>query len=161
MKLSTDQQQTLFDLLKLELTQAEQLQQTLEHEFQALGAKDPDLIHEISRNKLAQMRQLEQQLEKRGRFFGTLGINPEKEGVDLMLRDLPKEHPLATVWRGLLEAGNKLQRQNEINGSLVAQAQRHTKKALDILCGRIDLPSTYGPEGESRSDTTPNSLAKA
>lgn len=161
MKLSAEQQHQLTDLLQLEQIHAVRLQEILVREFQALGAKDPDLIQEVSQNKLSQMRQLEQQMEKRGRFLVTLGINPEKEGVDLLLHDLPQEHPLTTAWRGLLETGNKLQRQNEINGNLVAQAQRHTKKALNILCGRIDLPSTYGPEGEARTGITPNSLAKA
>jgi flagellar biosynthesis/type III secretory pathway chaperone len=161
MKLSPEQQHQLIDLLRLELTQADQLQQILEREFQALGAKDPDLINEISRNKLAQMRQLEQQLQQRGRFLATLGIQPSKEGVDRLIHDLPGGDPLAGLWRRLLETGTRLQRQNEINGSLVTQAQRHTKRALDILCGRLDLPSTYGPEGEARTGITPNSLAKA
>ena len=161
MKLSAEQQHQLIDLLRLELAQADQLQQILEREFQALGAKDPDLINEISQNKLAQMRQLEQKLQQRGRFLGTLGSQPSKEGMDHLTQELPKGDPLAILWQRLLEAGTRLQRQNEINGSLVTQAQRHTKKALDILCGRIDLPSTYGPEGEARTGTTPNSLAKA
>lgn len=161
MKLSTEQQHRLIDLLQLELTQADQLQQILEREFQALSDKDPDLIHEVSRNKLAQMRQLEQIMEQRGRFLDTLGVKQAKEGVDFLIRDLPEGHPLSTIWQRLLEAGSRLQRQNEINGNLVAQAQRHTKKALDILCGRLDLPSTYGPEGEARTGITPNSLAKA
>ncbi len=161
MKLSAEQQRHLIDLLQSELIQADQLREILEREFQALGAKDPDLIDEISRNKLAQMRQLEQLLEQRGRFLGTLGIQQSKEGVDRLIRELPKDDPLAVLWMRLLETGTRLQRQNEINGNLVAQAQRHTKKALDILCGRIDLPSTYGPEGEARTGTTPNSLAKA
>jgi flagella synthesis protein FlgN len=151
----------MVDLIQTELVLATNLQEILQREFDILSGDSPTKIEAISREKLKQMQQLTQQLTKRDQLLTTLRLPPGKEGTDILIRQLPQGHELFNYWERLQELSSELQQQNTINGGIVAVGQRRAKQALDILRGKHNIPETYGPEGESRTDATPSSLAKA
>jgi flagellar biosynthesis/type III secretory pathway chaperone len=161
MRISTEQKQKLIDLIKAELVMATALQEILQREFDILSGDSPEQIEAISKEKLAQMQQLTQQLAKRDQLLTILRLPPGKAGTDMLMRQLPKGHELFSHWEQLQRLSAELQQQNTINGGIVAAGQRRAKQALDILRGKHNIPETYGPGGESRTDATPSSLAKA
>ncbi len=161
MRISTEQKQKLIDLIQTELVLATKLQEILQREFDILSGDSPEQIEAISREKLAQMQQLTQQLAKRDQLLTILRLPPGKAGTDIMMRQLPPGHELLANWEQLQELSAKLQRQNTINGGIVAIGQRRAKQALDLLRGKHGMTETYGPGGESRTDAIPSSLAKA
>jgi flagella synthesis protein FlgN len=161
MRLSSDQQNRLAAMLMAELSESSQLQEILQREFDILGGDDPERIGAISKEKLAQMQRVAEQLTVRDRFLTELGLPKGKEGTDLLLRGLPQESELAGRWTKLQELGEQMKKQNEINGNIVAVSQRQARQALDILAGKTESPQTYGREGETRSTAQQNSLAKA
>ncbi len=161
MRTSTEQQQKLAGLIKTELGMASNLQEILQREFDILSGGSPEQIEAISREKLAQMQQLTQQLAIRDQLLTVLRLPPGNEGTNKLIRQLPQEHELHTLWEQLQQLSTELQRQNTINGGIVAIGQRHTRQALDMLQGKNSVPETYGPGGESRTDAIPQSLAKA
>lgn len=161
MRLSSDQQDTLAGLLAEELSEASRLQDILQREFTALGGDDPEQIGAISKEKLAQMQRLAQQLSKRDSFLKEIGLPNGTEGTDRLLRGLPPDGKLAKQWAELRKSGEQLKKQNEINGNIVTVSQRQVRQALDVLSGKTGSPQTYGREGETRSTAQQNSLAKA
>jgi flagella synthesis protein FlgN len=161
MRISTEQKEKLTALIQDELVMATDLQEILQREFDILSGDTPEQIEAISKEKLAQMQKLTQQLAKRDQLLTILRLPPGKEGTEIMLRQLSPEHKLLSHWEQLQQLSAKLQQQNTINGGIVAAGQRRAKQALDILRGKHDIPETYGPGGESRTDATPSSLAKA
>jgi flagella synthesis protein FlgN len=161
MRISTEQKQQLTDLIQTELVMATKLQEILQQEFDILSGDNPEKIEAISKDKLAQMQQLSQQLAKRDQLLTILHLPPGKEGTDMMVRQLPQGHELTGNWGQLQQLSGELQQQNTINGDIIAIGQRRAKQALDILRGKNNIPETYGPGGESRTDATPSSLAKA
>jgi flagella synthesis protein FlgN len=161
MRLSSDQQNRLAGLLAAELSETSRLQEILLREFNILGGNDPEQIGAISKEKLAQMQRMAQQLTARDDFLRELGLPKGKEGTDLLLQGLPRESELLERWAELLDIGKQLKQQNEINGNIVAVSQRQARQALDIISGKTGTPQTYGRGGETRSTTQQNSLAKA
>jgi flagella synthesis protein FlgN len=161
MRISTEQKQKLSDLIQTELVMATKLQEILQREFDILSGDIPEKIEAISKEKLAQMQQLAQQLAKRDELLTILRLPSGKEGTDMMVQQLPPGHELTSNWGQLQQLSGELQHQNTINGDIVAIGQRRAKQALDILRGKNNIPETYGPGGESRTDATPNTIAKA
>jgi flagella synthesis protein FlgN len=161
MRLSSDQKNRLAALLAAELSETSRLQEILQREFKILGGNDPEQIGAISKEKLAQMQRTAHQLTERDDFLKELGLPIGKEGTDLLLQGLPRENGLVARWGKLQDLGKQLKTQNEINGNIVAVSQRQARQALDILSGKTGTPQTYGREGETRSTTQHNSLAKA
>jgi flagella synthesis protein FlgN len=161
MRLSSDQQNSLAGLLAAELSESSKLLEILQRESDILGGNDPESIKAVSKEKLAQMQRLSQQLTQRDRFLTELGLPKGKEGTDRLLRSLPQESELADRWTKLQDLGEQMKKQNEINGNIVAVSQRQVRQALDVLSGKTGAPQTYGREGETRSTANQNTLAKA
>lgn len=161
MRLSSDQKNLLAQLLATEIAEANRLQEIMEREFDILGEDDPEQIGAISKEKLAQMQRLAQQLSLRDRFLDNIGLPGGKEGTDLLLQGFPRDSKLVEHWKELQDLGEQLKKRNEVNGNIVAISQRHVRQTLDILNGKTEAPQTYSREGDTRSTAQQNSLAKA
>lgn len=159
--LSTEQQQQLSRLLKTELEVGQRLLEILEEEHQALSSRQPERITELSETKLNQLKLFEGQMSQREHFLQSLGLSQDKELINKLLQT-PNCHPtLAQQWLELKQLANSLQRQNEINGGIVALSQRHIAMALDVLTGQDSSTPTYGRSGKTSGGKTSGRLAKA
>ena len=133
----------------------------LEQEHQALIEKDADKITQSSEQKLAQLKVLEGLFSGRDHFLDSLGIDTKTTGLASLLQELPTDNPLAAQWQKLQQLAEALQRQNDINGSIVTLSQRHVSMALDILTGQTGSTPTYGPSGKASSNKSSGRVAKA
>ncbi len=154
-------QQQLSQLLAAELKETYRLLDILTEEHQALSSSNPDLIAAISSKKIDAMQQVELHHSKCVQFLAQIGGSSSSEEMALFIARLPKENPIVTQWQELQNLVRKLQRQNEINGGVIALTQRHITIALDILSGKANITATYGPSGQTHSEAIPQHLAKA
>jgi len=155
------QQQQLSQLLAAEIKETYQLLDILVEEHQALSSSDPDLIASSSAKKLDVLKRVEQHHTQRAHFLSSIGLSSSNEEMDTLIKRLPKESLLVTQWQELQDLAEKLHRQNEINGGVIALTQRHITLALDILSGKANITSTtYGRSGQTNAEATPQHLAK-
>ncbi len=157
----SDDAQQLSRLLAAELKESYQLLDILTEEHQALSSSDPDRITAVSSRKVSAMQQLEQCHLQCVEFLARAGLSPGSEGLARFIARLPSGSPVAVQWRELQDLAEKLQRQNEVNGGVIALTQRHITIALDILSGKANVTTTYGRSGQTRSEAVPQHLAKA
>ncbi len=155
------QQQQLSKLLTAELKETYQLLEILTEEHQALSSSNPDLIAAISNKKFEAVQQVEQNHLKRMQLLTDIGLPSSSEGMESFIEHLPKESQIVAQWHELQGTAKKLQRQNEINGGIIALTQRHITLALDILSGKANVTATYGRSGQTRTEAIPQHLAKA
>ena len=147
-------------LLSAELGSAEQLMRVLEREHQLLIQGDADEIRAVSREKQTLVREMTQQLLVRDRFLERLGLPTGNEGAGRFIECADTAAGLQQIWQQIGRLAPQLHDQNEINGGIVAAAQRHVREALNILIDQNEQCPTYGPGG-SAAGRSPQSLAKA
>lgn len=158
MSLSAEQKQQLLRLLSAEYACASSLLELLQKEHQILKSGDPDTLTSISREKQQGVIQMHRHAQQRERLARQLQTG--NAGIGELIKADP-ESEAAGLWQQLGEIGIQLQQQNEINGGMVALNQRHTRQALEILCGRSSSREIYGSRGEYRQMESGKPLAKA
>ncbi|AKH20285.1 flagella synthesis protein FlgN [Sedimenticola thiotaurini] len=160
MTLSADQQNQLTQALSAEVKCAQTLEEILKREQAALKATDPDQVLEISREKQQAVEQMQAHSRQRERLLTSLGINVDAPDLNRFFQS-NSDSACADLWRQLGGIADQLQKQNEINGGILALSQRHNKQALDLLCGRTESRNTYGAKGQQEPDQPGHPLAKA
>ncbi|MCP4995489.1 MAG: flagellar protein FlgN [Gammaproteobacteria bacterium] len=154
-------QNQLAALISQELASARELQLLLEQEQTALKGPDHEAIEVLSSSKKILIETMQNQLQNRGNFLSQLSLPPGNKGTNLFIQKLSGSTNLNLQWEELQQTATKLKALNEVNGHIIAQSQRQTRQALDILTGNQAAPNTYGPDGESEGNRLPSSLAKA
>ena len=149
----------LLRLLSAELESSQKLLQLLEQEHQVLIKGDAEAIHAISRQKQVQIQLLGEQLLARDRFLATHQLPAGNEGAELFIEQSAESSEIKQCWNQIQQLATQLNDRNEVNGGIVALAQRHVRQALNILTCHTEQNSTYGPAGQ-RSGRSPQSLAK-
>lgn len=149
----------LLQLLSAELQSAESLLDLLQQEHQLLISGEAEAIRAISVKKHTQIQLLSEQLLTRDRFLKTLQLPNGKEGIELLIQQSGGSSPLARVWEQVQKLAAELHDRNEINGGIVALAQRHVRQALNLLTCHSEQNSTYGRAGQ-QANRGPHSLAK-
>lgn len=157
MQLSAEQQQQLSRTLSAEYACAQSLLELLQKEQRILKTEDAEALNSISKDKQQLVIRMHRHSREREQMVNRL--QPDGNTNDL-LKNRP-EHELKQLWKQLGEIAIELQQQNEINGGMVALNQRHTRQALDILCGRSGDREIYGARGEYRQMESGKPLAKA
>ena len=150
----------LLQLLSAELESARNLLQLLEQEHQVLVKGEAEAIRSISEQKQAQIRLLGEQLLLRDRFLAAHQLPAGKQGTDLFIEQAPASSEIEKCWSQIQELATQLNDRNEVNGGIVALAQRHVRQALNILTCHTEQNTTYGPAGQ-QTGRSPQSLAKA
>ncbi|MCB1752185.1 MAG: flagellar protein FlgN [Gammaproteobacteria bacterium] len=150
----------LSKLLAVELESARTLLHILEQEHQALVNGESEEISAISEQKQTHIKSFGEQLLLRDRFLTGHQLPTGSAGTDLFVEQVPADSELALRWRQMQELAVRLNDCNEINGGIVALAQRHVRQALNILTCHTEQNSTYGPAGQQMG-RSPQSLAKA
>ena len=150
----------LLQMLSAELESARNLLQLLEQEHQVLIKGEAEAIRSISAHKQTQIKLLSDQLLVRDRFLTAHQLPAGKEGTDLFIQQAPAGSATAKCWAQVQDLATRLNDRNEINGGIVALAQRHVSQALNILTCHTEQNSTYGPAGQ-QAGRAPQSLARA
>jgi len=146
-------------LLSAELESARELLQLLAQEHQILIKGEADAIRSISELKQAQIKLLGDQLLMRDRFLLAQQLPVGKRGTDIFIQQVAESSAIEKCWHQLQELAAQLNDRNEVNGGIVALAQRHVRQALNILTCGSEQNDTYGPAGQ-HSGRSPQSLAK-
>ncbi|MCB1867450.1 MAG: flagellar protein FlgN [Gammaproteobacteria bacterium] len=149
----------LQQLLSAELESTGKLLELLEQEHQLLVNGEAEEIRAISAQKQAQTMLLREQLLVRDRFLAAHRLPSGKEGTDLFIGQTDSDSAIRQCWSKVQALATQLNYRNEVNGGIVALAQRHVREALNILTCHTDQESTYGPAGQ-RMGRSPQSLAK-
>jgi flagellar biosynthesis/type III secretory pathway chaperone len=133
----------------------------LQHEHTALTSEDPESIKTASQQKLEHMQLMEQNIGQRNLFLQRLGLSADEQGIEEAVTAAGQNNQLTTNWKNLKETAKELQKQNEINGGIIAIGQRRVKQALDILSGKENLTGTYSQQGETEYSKSNNLHTKA
>ena len=161
MPLSTTREdgRRLLQLLSVELESARNLLHLLAQEHQILVTGDAAAIRSISAQKQSQIKLLGEQLLLRDRFLATHQLPAGKHGTDLFIDQVDENSELSQCWSQIEQLATQLNDRNEVNGGIVALAQRQVHQMLNILTCHTEQNTTYGPAGEQTS-RLPQSLAK-
>lgn len=135
--------QKLFELLNAE---SEQLKQKT----------DPTVLSALAANKKETVAQLEQFSKQLGQVLATEKLLVSQEGVMSYLATAKAAGiniaQSLQYWLDITELSKKCRSLNEQNGACIDLLSRHTQRALQILRGKSQLTSTYGPDGSTRSE---------
>jgi flagellar biosynthesis/type III secretory pathway chaperone len=140
---------------------AESMLELLKNEHAALTAENPDSIKATSLEKLQHMQLMEQNIRQRNQFLQRLELTPDEQGIEAAVVAAGESSQLNSNWNKLKEIAKQLQKQNEINGGIIAIGQRRIKQALDILSGKENLTGTYSQNGETEYSKSNNLHTKA
>ncbi|MCB1759823.1 MAG: flagellar protein FlgN [Gammaproteobacteria bacterium] len=147
-------------MLAAEAESGEALMQVLEQEHQLLVKGEAEEIRAISKQKQLLVRRMAELLLARDRFLTALGLPSGREGTGQLVEYAHPTAELELAWKRIEQLAPRLHEQNEINGGIVALAQRHVRAALDILTNQNEQSPTYGRSGLA-DGRSPQSLAKA
>ncbi len=161
MQLTHEQRGVLSSLIAAELEMARAMLDLLKSEHEVLNAGDPDAIKSASTSKLEHMRLMEQNINGRNRLLQELGLSTDEHGIEEAVTAIGSDSQLQANWNELKSIAKQLQRQNEINGNIIAIGQRRVKQALDILSGKDGLTGTYSQQGQTQYNKSNNLHTKA
>lgn len=161
MQLTPQQREALASLIASELEMAESMLELLKNEHAALTAENPDSIKAASQEKLQHMQLMEQNIRQRNQFLQRLELTTDEQGIETAVAAAGQSSQLNSNWNNLKEIAKELQKQNEINGGIIAIGQRRIKQALDILSGKESLTGTYSQNGETEYSKSNNLHTKA
>ncbi len=161
MQLTSEQRGTLSSLIATDLEMARTMLELLKNEHEVLSVGDPEKIKSTSNKKLEHMRLMERNISDRNRFMQELGLSSDEQGIEKAVASATQDVQLHSNWGELKATAKQLQKQNEINGGIIAIGQRRVKQALDILSGKENLTGTYSQQGETQFSKSNNLHTKA
>ncbi len=161
MQLTPEQREALASLITSELEMAKTMLELLKSEHTALKSENPDSIKATSKHKLEHMQLMEQNIGQRNRFLQKLQLSADEQGIEQAVAAAGQNSQLSANWNNLKDIAQELQKQNEINGNIIAIGQRRVKQALDILSGKENLTGTYSQQGETEYSKSNNLHTKA
>lgn len=156
---TADDSRQLLQMLSAERETAGKLLRLLEQEHQVLVKGEAEAIRSISEQKQAHINLLGEQLRQRDKFLAVRRLPAGKAGTDLFIQLLPADSAIEACWSQIQALAEQLNDRNEVNGGIVALAQRHVRQALNILTCHTEQNATYGPAGQ-QTGRAPQSLAK-
>jgi flagellar biosynthesis/type III secretory pathway chaperone len=141
----------------------DKLSKVLIKEETALADQNITEIENIAIEKDQLTAQVEQAEHLRQTHCIQLEISPDKKGILYWLSDKPAstKKQIAELWKRITYLGQKCSNQNQINGILVANLQRHTQDALSILRGAVSGQESYSENGSPENKQQQNIIAKA
>lgn len=149
--MSSTMAQQLGTLLQQQIQGAEQLQQILKSENDALVKRDFDVIQQLSQKKSEQSTRLEHLGQQQRQLLQMAGYAYSHEGINSFINSLASN--LATELRKkqrqlqtLLEECQKL---NMVNGNIIAANKHSAETALAILRGQFADNLMYGASGQA------------
>ena len=97
----------------------------LETQRRHIVAHDSEALETLNAQLMALYQQLSKNSQQRYTLLNELGINPNAEGMKLLISRLPTSHrsTVSTLWRGLQQQATTCQRANDYNGALMSMQQ--------------------------------------
>lgn len=142
--------QQLQSTLQAELKSASQLLNLLNDERSALTETNADIMNDMTAKKQPLIISLEQLGRQRENILQAAGFSSGKEGLEAFIENQPEQYSISlnSLVNLLKETAQACKDNNQINGGIVNVNRQHLQKAMNILRGRNDDPSSYGPGGE-------------
>lgn len=143
-------------LLSSGLKSTQKLFDLLNHEYEQLKRKtDPGLLMATAGNKKEMVAQLEQFSKQLGQVLATEKLTISQDGIKSYFdKAQAMGIDIASGWQcwlDITELSRKCRSLNEQNGASIDLLSRHTQRSLQILRGKSQLTTTYGPDGTTRS----------
>ncbi len=161
MTLSAEVQNRLSRILAQEIEQTQSLLTLLRREYELLSTPADAEMKALLEQKKLQLLQVEKSVSQHNRLLSDNGLSPNREGTEQLLKACEAAQQLQEQWQTFSSLLSECQKQNEINGGAVRLNQHQVGQALDILRGIAASEKTYGPGGQTRPNSTSNSLGKA
>lgn len=153
-------------LIQDALSLAQQLNEELNQEADTLKkAPHSDSIELIAAKKKQLVTKLEQFNSQLGQVLATENLPNSQQGLsDYFHRataaNLPTEK-VANNWEAFRFIIAESKNLNDQNGASIDLLARHTKRSLQILKGKSQFATTYGPDGTTHSETYHRTLVFA
>ncbi|MGY6277671.1 flagella synthesis protein FlgN [Methylomonas sp. MgM2] len=143
-------------LLTAGRSSTEKLFELLNKEHEHLKQKtDPSVLSSVATHKKELVVQLEQFSKQLSQVLATEKLLIDQDGMANYL-EKAKAASLDTTdasqcWLDITTLSKKCRSLNEQNGASIHLLSRHTQRSLQVLRGKSQLASTYGPDGSTRS----------
>lgn len=145
----------------LKLTQ--KLSELLNAEYEQLKVKrDPSTIASLAAHKKDVVTQLEQFSKQLGQVLATEKLLVSQDGIHNYLAkakasgiNIADSHK---YWLEIATLTKTCRALNEKNGASIDLLSRHTQRTLQVLRGKSQLATTYGPDGSTRSELFSHTL---
>jgi flagella synthesis protein FlgN len=123
---------------------------------------DPNALLLIAANKREVVVQLEQFSKQLGQVLATEKLVADHDGINHYLVKAQAAgigvDDSRGCWTNITALLKKCRTLNEQNGAGIDLLSRHTQRSLQILRGKSQLASTYGPDGSTRSELFSHTL---
>ncbi|MEY4720202.1 MAG: hypothetical protein RL563_2820 [Pseudomonadota bacterium] len=144
-------------LLETGLRGTQKLFELLSHEHEQLKqGRNPDLLSALAQDKRDAVTQLEQFSKQFGQVLATEKLIMGVDGISHYFDKAKQAHfNIAHAWQtwlSITDLSKKCRLINEQNGASIALLSRHTQRSLQLLRGKSQLATTYGPDGSTRSE---------
>lgn len=156
--IENNQQQLIKRLFQKEIECAQQLLQSLEHEYDALAEHHADALQQVVLEKQERIQQLEVISKQREKllasFNGVVKIEDEAQSHNY---HFDTDVQLTALWDQLVDIAEKCRDKNRINGSIVELVSKQSRHALDILHGILPESSSISELYNNAGQTTKSS----
>lgn len=127
----------LAGLLRDEAQLAARLLEVLRDEQGAMAARDDTALQQAVAAKEDLLAELESCHRRSGTLYQAQGVKGDKAGIEQMVTACTEagDDRLEATWRELQETLRACQRQNEINGKVIATHRQVVQRSLAILLG--------------------------
>lgn len=159
-----DTDQTMEQVLLLQIAAAEKMAQALINENQALIKRDASAIENHTRTKNELSDVLATLTLQQQKLLTQAGLSLSRAGIDKFIAAAPQTQKkgLQDTFHRLHQLLEQCQQQNLINGNIISANRQAAEMALAILRGHHQPgPTLYNANGQTPSADQGNTLAKA
>lgn len=122
----------------------------------ASSSQDPALLANTIQNKQQLIKEIGVFSQQMGQILQTEKLSNDRKGIEAYFQKASEAGIDISItlekWQGLSEIAQKCQILNEQNGASIDLLLRHTNQSLNILKGKPETSSTYGPDGTKKMD---------
>lgn len=150
---------TLLQLIEDDIAPMQELLDLLQKEAVALHGRDMAPLENILARKQSLIVLLEQQGLRRNNLLVSLGLSPDRAGVEAVAAQSPNGELLLQQLDVISQLMQACQQLNETNGRIIQVQQHVTNNQIRILMGG-DSPSLYDSRGSTSPLAKPRALSQ-
>jgi len=135
--------------LQLELKMAEAFLNVLQKEQEALVGGGIEHLETLPRDKAELVMQLAKLAKRRDQHLISLGLTPDRKGMEALLANDRDAKTAIAKWHELLRLAESAQQLNQTNGEIITTRLRQNQQALTMLQGAAGITPLYGPTGKT------------
>ncbi len=146
-------------LIRSEIDTAETLLSCLKEEHEALKQLSSEALEKAVAKKLALLEQMSRHANERIALLERAGFSNTSDHVETFIAEQAAD--ALPSWHRLVDIAADLEKQNQINGSMIQLSQQRTQMALDLATRPEDKPRTYGKTGYTEPNPASFTRVKA